>query len=171
MKIAAFLVAIATAGALAACSADAGMAPAGATEGDTLPVLMTAKEPQDAYISNLGRGLLTVDDQGCLRHATAFVVWPHGSEVARTSEGQVQVTDGASRKTVLVGQEIGMSGVAGDELPDASRLAQAIPEQCGGPYKWGGPVTTEAELHALDERDRNRVPVPLPPEAERTLRQ
>jgi hypothetical protein len=170
MRTRAFLAATAAFAAVAACSADADLAPAEANEGDALPVLVTAKEPQDAYISNLSRGLLTVDDQGCLRHGAAFVIWPYGSKITRTAEDQLQVTDGASRKAVLVGQEIGMSGVDSDELPDTSRLAQAIPEQCGGPYKWGGPVMTEAELRTLDERDHNRVPVPLPPEAERSLR-
>lgn len=164
-----FLAAIAAV-TLSACTTEADVMATRPTQSDALPVLVTAKAPQEAYISNLDRGLLTVDSQGCLRHGPAFVIWPHGSAIARTADGQVQVTDGASRKTVLVGQEIGMSGNAGDELPDVSRLAQPIPEQCGGPYKWGGPVMTEAEMHAFDERERSRVPVPLPPEAKGTLR-
>lgn len=113
--------------------------PAAALDGGankSTPVLVTAKERQEDYISNLRRGLLSVDDQGCLRHGAAFVIWPHGSQIARTAEGQLQVTDGATGKTVLVGQEIGMSGHRG-ELPDRDRLTQAIPEQCDAPYVWG----------------------------------
>lgn len=157
-----------TIAALAALSACTGMAETDAGEG--LPALVTAKEPQEAFLSNLGKGQLTVDAAGCLRHGNAFVIWPYGSEISRAGNGQVQVTEGATGKSVLVGQEIGMSGVASDDLPDPARLAQPIPAECGGPYKWGGPVMTPAELQELDERNRNRSPVPLPPEAETTIR-
>jgi hypothetical protein len=127
-------------------------------DADRLPVLVTAAEPQDTFLANLGRGRLVVDGNGCLRHGDAFVVWTY-------------VVDGVTGKAVLVGQEIGMSGAAGDAVPDPDRLAGPIPPECGAPYKWGGPVVTEAELREQDEKRRNRVPVPVPPEAERTIRQ
>lgn len=158
----ALLAAIASAVTLMACSSNEETTATGASQPEALPVLVTAKERQEAYISNLGRGVLTVDGQGCLRHGSAFVIWPYGSRIERTPAGVLQVTDGASGKVVQVGQEIGMSGTEGNEPPEASRLARAIPTQCSGPYKWGGPVMTQAELHAMDERDRNRVPVPVP---------
>lgn len=158
-----------TIAALAALTACTGMTETDA--GDGLPVLVTAKEPQEASLSNLGRGQLTVDAAGCLRHGNAFVIWPYGSEISRADNGQVQVTEGATGKSVLVGQEIGMSGVASNDLPDHARLALPIPAECAGPYKWGGPVMTSAEMQELDQRNRNRAPVPLPPEAKDTLRQ
>lgn len=139
-----------TIAALAALTACTGMA--GTDAGEGLPVLVTAKEPQEAFLGNLGRGQLMVDAAGCLRHGDAFVVWPYGSEISRADNGQLQVTEGATGKSVLVGEEIGMSGVAGDALPDPERLALAIPAGCDGPYKWGGPVMSAAELQAMDER-------------------
>lgn len=144
----AFMIAITVAVVLSACSNDAKQVLAEIAQGGGLPVLVTAKEPQDAYLSNLRRGLLSVDSNGCLRHGTAFVIWPHGSQIERTAEGQLRVIDGATGKTVLVGQEIGMSGVANNELPDGAHVALPIPTQCGGPYMWGGPVVTNTELQA-----------------------
>jgi hypothetical protein len=140
-------------------------------DADRLPVLVTAAEPQDTFLANLGRGRLVVDGNGCLRHGDAFVVWTYGSRISRTGDGRIEVVDGVTGKAVLVGQEIGMSGAAGDAVPDPDRLAGPIPPECGAPYKWGGPVVTEAELREQDEKRRNRVPVPVPPEAERTIRQ
>ncbi len=141
-----------TIAALAALTVCTGTAETDAGEG--LPVLVTAKEPQEAFLGNLGRGQLMVDAAGCLHHGDAFVVWPHGSEISWTDNGQLQVTEGATGKSVLVGDEIGMSGVANDALPDPERLALAIPAGCNGPYKWGGSVMSAAELQAMDERRR-----------------
>src|SRR5690606_31099130 len=58
-------------------------------DADRLPVLVTAAEPQDTFLANLGRGRLVVDGNGCLRHGDAFVIWTYGSRISRTGDGRI----------------------------------------------------------------------------------
>lgn len=130
-----------------------------------MPVLVKRNDHPDSYLSNLVEGRLFVDENGCVRFGErgSLVIWHPDTQISHAPDGRIQIIDGVTGKAVHVGEEIGTSGVHSEASLDPARLLKPAPEDCtSGPHIFAGPIVTEAELHALHERWRNRKPVPVP---------
>lgn len=163
-----------TIAAVAALTACTGMAETDA--GDGLPVLVRNAVRADAAPQALIQGLLVVDDAGCIRIGNAageagpFVIWHQDSTITRAEDGRVRITDGFTGNTIHIGDEIALGGSGGPDAP--ANVTPDIPEACAGGDFWlAGQLMSEAERLGMIERNRSRAPVPLPPEAEGTLRE
>lgn len=134
-------------------------------ESGALPVLVKRSDRPDSYLSNLVQGRLFVDENGCLRFGQqgSLVIWHPDTQVLHAADGRIQIIDGVTGKAIHVGEEIGTSGIHSEEPLNPARLLEPVSEDCSsGPHIFAGPIMTEAELHALQERWRHRKPVPAP---------
>lgn len=134
------------------------------------PVLIRRGERTFAAHQALIRGHLVLDAHGCLRVGDGgpLVIWHHDSAVERLPDGRIRITDGFTGNVAHVGDEIALGGSGGPHAPSA--VIPAIPDACaGGEYWMAGQLMSETERLEMLERERNRVPVPLPPQAGGTL--
>ena len=141
-----------------------------------LPVLVRNAFPAQDAPQALIQGLLVVDHAGCIRIGNAagdvgpFVIWHYASTIARADDGRIRITDGFTGNTIHIGEEIALGGSGGADAP--ANVTPDIPAACAGGDFWlAGQLMSDAERQDMIERNRNRTPVPLPPEAESTLRE
>lgn len=142
---------------------------------DVAPIFVRNAIHVDVAHQALMKGLLMVDDAGCIRigndsgEAGPFVIWHHDSTIEHSEDGRIRITDGFTGNAIHIGSEIALGGSGGPDAP--SNVTPSILAACAGEYWMAGQLMSEAERQGMLERDRNRVPVPLPLQAVDTIRQ
>lgn len=137
-----------------------------------LPVLVRRSERTFAAHQALIRGRLLLDDRGCLRIGNddgPLVIWHHDSTIEHAEDGRIRITDGFTGNMAHVGDEIALGGSGGPDAP--GNVTPPIPDACAGAEYWmAGDLFSEPQRLEMLERERNRVPVPLPSEGKKTSR-
>jgi hypothetical protein len=131
-----------------------------------LPYFARATQPYDESLSALAIAELRIDENNCLRHGDAVVLWHHDTVAEAAEDGRIRITDGYTGNAVHVGESIAMGGGGGSEISswDGMNVAQpAPPDACTGVLWVGGPVSTAEETEVLTERMENRRVAPSPP--------
>lgn len=97
------------------------------------------------------------------------MIWHHDSRIEHAEDVRIRITDGFTGNMAYVGGEIAPGGSGGPDTPE--NVTPPIPDACAGAEYWmAGDLFSESQRLEMLERERDRVPVPLPSEGKKTSR-
>lgn len=106
------------------------------------PILITSNTKSNISMMASAHGKLVADKNGCIRlgdEMGPLIIWRYGSKLENPSRGIFKITNSFSNRSVLIGEEISISGGPYEVKP--TQVTPSIPDACANHGYWlAGPI-------------------------------